>query len=98
MNAKQTNAIEIIKKEMMEGRYEVKTETVEDCGFFVSFSIEVGMPNDQGTLASVLCRNYRHFFIGKRGGVTLKTVSMGNHRASPKTVTGLFNSVRFLPF
>ena len=98
MNSKQINVIETIKKEMMENRYEVKTEQVSDCGFFVSYSIEVGIADDEGTLASVLCRNYRHFFIGKRGGVTLKTVSMGNHRASPKSVSGLFNSVRFLPF
>lgn len=98
MNAKQTNVIEIIKKEMMEGRYEIKKEETTDCDFFVSFSIEVGMPDDEDTLASVLCRNYRHFFIGKRGGVTLKSVSMGSRYASPKSVTGLFESIRFLPF
>jgi hypothetical protein len=98
MNAKQTNAIEIIKKEMMGNSYEVKKEEVSDCGFFVSYTIEVGMANDEGTLASALCRNYRHFFIGNRGGVTLKSVSMGSHYSSPKSVTGLFNSVRFLPF
>jgi hypothetical protein len=98
MNAKQINVIEIIKKEMMQGRYEIKKAETTDCDFFVSFVIEVGMPDDEGTLASALCRDYRHFFIGKRGGVTLKSVSTGNRWASPKSVTGLFESIRFLPF
>ena len=98
MNSKQVSVIETIKAKMMNSHYEVKIEEVQDCGHFVSFVIEVGMFDDEGTMAEIICRNRRHFFIGKRGGVTLKSVSMSNKFASPKSVTGLFNSVHFLPF
>lgn len=33
--------------------------------------IELGMEGDEGTMASVFCRDYRHVSIGVRGGVTL---------------------------
>jgi hypothetical protein len=98
MNAKQINVIEVIKAKMINNRYEIKIEEVEDCGHFVSLVLEVGMVDDEGTMAEIICRNRRHFFIGKRGGVTLKSVSMSNKFASPKSVTGLSNSVHFLPF
>ena len=34
-----------------------------------SVVIEVGMKNDEGTAAAIICRDRRHFFIGKNGGV-----------------------------
>jgi hypothetical protein len=33
--------------------------------------IEIGMVGDEGSLASVFCRDYRHIVIRKRGGLTL---------------------------
>lgn len=37
----------------------------------VSLIAEIGSPNDEGTLAGVFCRETRHLFIGRRGGLTL---------------------------
>lgn len=98
MNNTQAKVIENIKSLMTEGRLEVKSESIDENDYFVSYSIEVGMTEDEGTLARVLCRNYRHFFIGKRGGVKLVSCSMGTHSTSPKSITGLRNSVNYLPY
>lgn len=47
-------------------KWEVK-ETDYGC---VIVSFVTGPIGDDGTLASILCRKHRHFFIGVRGGVT----------------------------
>ena len=52
--------------------YEVKTfEVVCSFGGGVSVVVETGRIGDEGTAASILCRDYRHVRIGKRGGITL---------------------------
>lgn len=50
--------------------YEFKEFSVEetDYGTVIVYSV-TGMKNDEGTMASILCRNTRHIFIGKRGGL-----------------------------
>ena len=99
MTKQQTKAIEMIRSAMLaKGAYELKEEHTKNLDYFVSYSIEMGIANDDGTLASVICRDYRHFFIGKRGGIKLQSVLMSNKYASPKNVTGLFNSINYLPF
>lgn len=50
-------------------KYEIKTFEVEDCKYFVSLVVEVGMKDDEGTLAEVFCRDRAHLFIGPRGGI-----------------------------
>lgn len=50
--------------------YEVKEFVVKEYEYFVSVYIVTGRKNDDGTLAAVLCRKYRHAFIGKKGGVS----------------------------
>jgi hypothetical protein len=52
--------------------------------------VEVGMPNDEGTMASVYCRDYRHIVIGRHGG--LKLMNAKNKRRSQ----GWFNAVHAL--
>lgn len=37
----------------------------------VTVYVEAGLPNDEGTLASVFGRNKRHFTVGPRGGVKI---------------------------
>jgi hypothetical protein len=54
---------------------------------------EYGMIGDEGTAASMMCRDYRHFAIGSRGGVKLITFAGNLRTTSPKNVTGIFKSV-----
>jgi len=50
-------------------RYEIKEFEITDEGDFVQLYIVTGLKDDEGTLASVLCRKKRQIFIGKRGGL-----------------------------
>lgn len=54
--------------------YEFKEFAVEetDYGTVIVYSI-TGMKNDESTMAAILCRNIRHIFIGKRGGLRCST-------------------------
>lgn len=52
------------------GGYEIKQYEVSDCDYFLSVVIETGSVGDEGTLASIICRERAHLFIGKRGGIT----------------------------
>lgn len=56
--------------EFKKGEYEIKRYEVEECHYFVSVFLEVGQKNDEGTLASIICRDKVQLFIGKRGGIT----------------------------
>ena len=49
---------------------EIKKFEVEENQFFVSLFVEVGSTNDEGTLASIYCRNRVFIFIGKKGKIT----------------------------
>lgn len=53
------------------GKYEIKRYEVDEleCGL-VSVVLEVGMIKDEGTWASIMCRDKVHLFIGKRGCIT----------------------------
>ena len=48
---------------------EIKKFEVTDCEYFVAVVAEIGMPEDEGTLAAVFCRYHAQVFIGKRGGM-----------------------------
>ena len=104
MNTTQTNAIESIKKAMLEGVYlgtsqvELKKCEIRESSEFVSLVIEVGHVGDEGSMAEVLCRDCRQFFIGKRGGVSLASLSVGSRHKSFgfKQVNGLWNAVHKL--
>lgn len=105
MNAKQANTIEAIKKLMLAkeslgglANVEIKKEEVSENEYFVSYSITVGRVDDENTMASVFCRDYRHFSIGKKGGVKLFTASSNGKTKSPSNVRGLNNALSYLPF
>jgi hypothetical protein len=95
MTRNQTEVLAQIKSTMLDGgRYEIKQEHTKDLGFAVSYSIEVGLQNDEGTLASVICNTYKHFFIGKRGGVTLRHTN-SNGKFSSAKIVGLHNALNY---
>ena len=51
-------------------KYEYKTfETSPAYKGMIFLYTVVGRKNDQGTMAAVLCRSYRHIVVGKRGKV-----------------------------
>ena len=49
---------------------EIKVWEVDENEYFVSVIVEYGYKNDEGTMASIICRDRAHLFIGKRGGIT----------------------------
>lgn len=46
----------------------------------VFVTIDTGMKNDDGTLASIYCRKYRHLKIGPRGGIESCTINQRTFR------------------
>ena len=95
MTRNQVEVLSQIKATMLNGdRYEIKREITSDLGFAVSYAIEVGLPNDAGTLASVICRTYKHFFIGKRGGVKL-CHTHSNGKFSSAKIVGLHKTLQY---
>ena len=77
MTKYQEKAIERIKRYIEEHdlhrndeRYEIKEFSVEetDYGKVIVYSV-TGLKDDEGTMAAIFCRNIRHIFIGKRGGL-----------------------------
>ena len=71
-------------------QYEIKEwteyEPYANGMFMVTFT--TGMKGDEGTMAAVLCRKYRSFFVGARGGVY---VMNKNYNAVSTTVFDLMN-------
>jgi hypothetical protein len=72
MNASQRRAFSNVRDFVtMHGHYEIKEMTVHsfEDGSDVYVTIETGMPNDEGTMAELVCRDNYGFFIGARGGI-----------------------------
>lgn len=72
MNRKQQMAFnKIMEFATMHGHYEVKELKVEGNEFDhdLYVRLEVGMPNDEGTMAEVFCRSCYSFNLGHRGGI-----------------------------
>jgi len=76
MTPSQKKAVEWFKREFFDYNshvtkedYEYKEWEVQDHDYgMVSIVAEVGMKNDEGTMAAVFCRARKHVFIGKKGG------------------------------
>jgi hypothetical protein len=95
MTRNQTEVLAQIKSTMLDGgRYVIKQEIISDLGFAISYAIEVGLLNDEGTLASLICNTYKHFFIGKRGGVTLRHTH-SNGKFSSAKIVGLHKALQY---
>jgi hypothetical protein len=76
-------------------KHEFKTFEVSngEHSALVFVTAEYGMKNDEGTMAALICRDNRHFMIGKRGGVKLLSLSANLKMSTPKNVRGVFQSV-----
>jgi hypothetical protein len=74
-------------------KYEFKQFEIRDHGSFVSLVTEYGRKSDEGTYASLICRDHRHFFIRKRGKIELSSLSSSLKMSNPKNVSGAFESV-----
>jgi hypothetical protein len=51
-------------------RHEIKHWSVTSAGRSLSVVAETGLPDDEGTCASLFCRNRLHVFVGPRGGLS----------------------------
>lgn len=71
-------------------KYELKTWEVNEDHFthsgLVFVYVEWGMKGDEGTLASVLCREKVHISIGKHGGAQYITDKVRGYGISKKTL------------
>jgi hypothetical protein len=76
-----------------EDRVEVKHLSMQHAWsgtFFVSLT--VGMKGDEGTMAQAFCRDHRHLWIGKNGGVELLN-PRGAKGQRLRKLSGLRNAV-----
>lgn len=79
MNARQQRSFDkALDYALMRGHYEVKDLAIDGNGYDegVHVLLEVGMPNDEGTMAEAFCRSCYSFYIGEKGGMY---VYNGNH-------------------
>lgn len=87
MNKTQERTVERIRHDVMDafdlshgkGEFELKEFRVNECEYFVSVVAEVGMVGDEGSLASIFCRNRVHIYVGKRGAMTYPCYKNGKH-------------------
>ena len=103
MTTKQCDALATIKRRMVERAsagaiaYEVKKVDLNNLGHVVSVAVEIGLVEETESARAYL-RDYRHFFIGTRGGVELVSVDYLNRFESVEgRVTGLENCIKYLP-
>lgn len=52
-------------------------------------TIEVGLVNDEGTMAEVLCRDCRMVLLGEKGSIRLMSTKL----RSKKKTSGMFNAL-----
>lgn len=71
LNGKQQAALNRVIQFAHYGSHEIKELTVDgyDFGNDVHVLLEMGMPNDEGTMAEAFCRDCFSFNIGERGGI-----------------------------
>lgn len=88
MTSRQQATIEKIKRDIPHfdfygsDNYEIKEFEVKEYEYFVSVYIVTRRKNDSGTMAAVLCRKYRHGFIGKNGGLSVMNKNSNRVRCS----------------
>lgn len=76
-NSQIKKLIEVLHKSEVfnyeKGSYEIKKYEVDENEFFVNVILEVGMKNDEGTYASIVCRDHVQLFIYKKGRIEYPT-------------------------
>lgn len=75
MNKKQGLAVENLKKVFFNTfyygapeKYELKEVSVNDLDGSIYVCLEIGLINDEGTMAEIYCRNHTEVFVGPKGG------------------------------
>lgn len=80
LNSKQQAAADRIRERILDARYGHTKDSYEIKRFEIHqradlqmafLVVETGLKNDEGTAASILCRDYRHILLGVKGGVEL---------------------------
>lgn len=71
---------------------ELKKFEVEEHEYFVSVIVVVGSVGDEGTLASIMCREDAHIFIGKRGKVYYPVWDKERNDQRYKNYTSMFSA------
>ena len=66
-----TNLRRCVEKDYLyDEQYEIKRWEIEELKYGkISVVFTTGLKNDDGTLASIFCRDTGHVFIGKKGGM-----------------------------
>lgn len=104
MTGRQTEAIEKIKNQIVAKKSNGYPEECEFKTFdvkvlipnrLISLVVEYGRKGDEGTYASLMCRDRRHFMIRKRGGIELVTLDANLQSSYPKGIKGLFKAVNY---
>lgn len=97
MTKAQERVVEAIRARIAEfdfyGRpeqYELKEWTVTEEHGRVCLVFETGMKNDEGTMASVLCRKRRQAFISQRGSITVYMWNKKLHRVVTHKYVSVF--------
>lgn len=97
MTASQAAAIEAIRERIIELRnrgfaqnYEFKHFEVRQRQGYVSLTVEIGRKGDEGTMASIYCRDRRIIAVGPRGGLELLNAK---HKNASR---GWFNAIHGL--
>jgi len=72
LTAAQRKAAERVIAGVTGGRREIKKLEITrmDGNSYVTLYVEAGLPNDEGTLASIFARDEAHVQVGPRGGIT----------------------------
>lgn len=72
-------------------KYEIKKFDIHENEYFVAVVVEVGMKDDEGTMAQIYCRDHAQLFIGPRGGITYpvsKQMASGKYKHYTKRFKG----------
>lgn len=94
MTKHQERAVEWLRTEILKrdglasDRYEYKQFDVTDnaASGLVFVIAEVGLKNDENTMAGLLCRTHRHIVIGKRGALKLLNAKTKAHARGSSVV------------
>lgn len=72
-------------------KYEIKQFDIDANEYFVAVVVEVGMKDDEGTMAEIFGRDRAQLFIGPRGGITYpvnKQMASGKYKHYEKRFKG----------
>jgi len=96
LNKSQYSALDYFLSIALNNRhYEIKGGNVHELyrgkgGTTQSVVVDLGIPNDEGTWAEVICRMHFHLFIGPRGKITARSAPKHREQFKGKTALGAY--------